>query len=377
MATLKRRLTFWGFSRSRKSSVTMEQIYEAVKKELESENQNLGYRKLTHVLLLKYKLHAKRYVWFFDSRHFLPFILDWIVESRDQVAEVLRSLDPVGVGLRKAGRLKRRIYYSPGPNDSWCFDGHDKLVKYYIAIHGCVDAWSGKWMWLNVFTSNHDPRVVALHYLRAVKLHGGTEIWFHQFTGLCWLINNLCSVFPLNTRTDCGTETIITAALQAGLHELYQTWIKSQQSHSFVPSTRNVKIESGWSRFLKAKGHALIDILDHGFHDSRFNPNNQLDKYWWGEHAWKRCIKISFRYIYLYVWMPLIQTVLDDFVTETNTKVLLQLLILNASMFSYSHAASPKPAFYLAMLQTFVMLLIKCMMLLIAAHLLMLKWLTR
>ena len=94
------------------------------------------------------------------------------------MAEVLRSLDPVGVGLRKARRLKRRIYYSPGPNDSWCFDGHDKLVKYYIAIHGCVDAWSGKWMWLNVFTSNHDPRIVALHYLRfrAVKLHGGTEI---------------------------------------------------------------------------------------------------------------------------------------------------------------------------------------------------------
>ena len=45
-------------------------------------------------------------------------------------AKLQRMLNPDGVLARKKGNLKRRVYYAAGPNEAWCYDGHDKLVKY-------------------------------------------------------------------------------------------------------------------------------------------------------------------------------------------------------------------------------------------------------
>jgi hypothetical protein len=53
------------------------------------------------------------------------------------VADALRELDPVGADMRKKRRVKRMIYYFAGPNQSWCFDGHDKMNKYGLPITGC------------------------------------------------------------------------------------------------------------------------------------------------------------------------------------------------------------------------------------------------
>lgn len=85
----------------------------------------------------------------------------------------MHAVDPNGMALRKKGKLKRRVYYSGGPNYQWCLDGHDKIIKFGIAIHGCIDAWSGKILWLEAFTGNHDPRLIAKYYLEAVMREKG------------------------------------------------------------------------------------------------------------------------------------------------------------------------------------------------------------
>lgn len=92
---------------------------------------------------------------------------------RDTVKDIMTTIDPEGYEFRRKRKLRRTVYYSGGPNDQWCFDGHDKIVKYGFAISGCVDAWSGKIIWLSVFTGNHDPRLIAKYYLEAIKEHGG------------------------------------------------------------------------------------------------------------------------------------------------------------------------------------------------------------
>lgn len=51
---------------------------------------------------------------------------------RDDVAQIMKELDPEGVERRKQHRLVRRKAYSLGPNDCWCYDGHDKLKKFGI-----------------------------------------------------------------------------------------------------------------------------------------------------------------------------------------------------------------------------------------------------
>ena len=81
----------------------------------------------------------------------------------------MKQIDPDGFERRKRERLRRRTAYSAGPNEIWSFDGHDKLsVAFGLAIHGCVDWYSGKFIWLNVFTTNHNPQYVAKLYLTEV-----------------------------------------------------------------------------------------------------------------------------------------------------------------------------------------------------------------
>lgn len=84
----------------------------------------------------------------------------------------MKDVDPVGLAQRRSGCLLRRVYYAAGPNDQWCYDGHDKLIKYGFAIHGCVCAYTGKIMWLHVGVSNHDPRIILQYYLQCVKEFG-------------------------------------------------------------------------------------------------------------------------------------------------------------------------------------------------------------
>ena len=56
--------------------------------------------------------------------------------SHEVVRLILQQLDPVGVVARQHHRMRRRTYYSQGPNDVWHVDGYDKLRPYGILISG-------------------------------------------------------------------------------------------------------------------------------------------------------------------------------------------------------------------------------------------------
>ena len=51
----------------------------------------------------------------------------------------------------------------------WHIDGHDKLKPYGISIHGCIDGYSRRIIWLEVAASNKIPELIAKHYLDAIK----------------------------------------------------------------------------------------------------------------------------------------------------------------------------------------------------------------
>ena len=81
----------------------------------------------------------------------------------------LFELDPQNVDKRRRRRLRRRKYHSLGPNFVWHIDGHDKLKPYGISIHGCIDGYSRRIIWLEVAASNKVPELIAKHYLDAIK----------------------------------------------------------------------------------------------------------------------------------------------------------------------------------------------------------------
>ena len=66
-------------------------------------------------------------------------------------------LDPEEVERRKRKFIKRRVYKSCGPMNTFHIDGNDKLKRSAFPSHGCIDGFSTKLMRLVVSTSNNDP----------------------------------------------------------------------------------------------------------------------------------------------------------------------------------------------------------------------------
>ena len=77
--------------------------------------------------------------------------------SRNVVLRMLKELDPVATEERRSRQLKRRRYKSCGTNDAWHVGGYDKLKPYELPIHGTVDGFSWKTLWLKVCKSNNNP----------------------------------------------------------------------------------------------------------------------------------------------------------------------------------------------------------------------------
>ena len=106
-----------------------------------------GYRAMWHTLRLHFGIQA----------------------SRRKVEGILQQIDLEGTALRKAHALRRRWYINPGQNFAWHVDGYDKLKPCGFPIHGAVDGFSRRVMWLKICSSNNDPCHVATLFYDCVK----------------------------------------------------------------------------------------------------------------------------------------------------------------------------------------------------------------
>lgn len=108
----------------------------------EKSGQCLGYRTIWKRLITNYGLVIQRY----------------------KVMELMRVIDPDRVERRKQKRLLRLQYAATGPNFVWHIDGYDKLKPFGFAIHGAIDGFSGRIMWLEVGPSNNSPKIVSRYF---------------------------------------------------------------------------------------------------------------------------------------------------------------------------------------------------------------------
>ena len=169
---------------------------------------------------------------------------------KEDVRLILSALDPDGSALRKARRLRRRTYSVKGPNYLWHLDGYDKIKPFGLCIHGCIDGFSRKLIWLNVYSTNNDPRIVAGYFYNAI-----------QETGGC----------PFNMRGDRGTENVIVKEMQSQLVQ--------QQGGKYMEgtSTANQRIECFWGHLRKQCCQLWIDIF-HMIQDNGDFTGDHLDK---------------------------------------------------------------------------------------------------
>ena len=73
-------------------------------------------------------------------RYAMGFLLDHGLRvQRERVKASLRRIDGLRHVLRNHAAIDRRVYVVPYPNYLWHIDGHHKLIRWGIVIHGGAD----------------------------------------------------------------------------------------------------------------------------------------------------------------------------------------------------------------------------------------------
>ena len=142
--------------------------------------------------------------------------------DRETVRRLVKGLDPEGVELRSRKRFERSKYVAAGPSFIRNLNGYDRLKPFGSCIHGAIDGYSRRILWLEDGPSNNDP-VITVQYFIA-----------RQFGGC-----------PRIVRGDCGTENIHVAAAHRFLRRNCQDRLAGAKSFMYgksVAITRELRL---------------------------------------------------------------------------------------------------------------------------------------
>lgn len=154
--------------------------------------------------------------------------------QRRRVRERLAKLDPQNTALRWGVLVSRRKYHVPWPNSLWHLDGHHSLIRWKLVIHGCIDGFSRRIMFLRCSSNNKAETVLEL-FINAVESDG-------------------CR-WPSRIRVDHGVENVqvCDAMVRA----------RGEGRGSFIagPSTHNQRIERLWRDVFRCVVHLYYYIV--------------------------------------------------------------------------------------------------------------------
>ena len=239
--TLDRRLRHFGV-RYIKRNTPVADVVNAVQMELQGVGQKLGYRNMNLKLRTEHN----------------------ICVPRKLVGEIMWELDPDGVQSRnvwKKKNLPKRPFLCDGPNWLFSLDGHDKMMGYQnstfsLAIYGCLDTFSRKIMFLNVWDGNSEPILIGKFYVMYL---------------------NKSKVLPNYLRIDKGTENDVMASIHAYLRSKYGDLDDPTDSVLYGPSTTN-KIERWWRDLHERMEKGLKVHLAKLLETHQYDPHNSRDR---------------------------------------------------------------------------------------------------
>ena len=150
-----------------------------------------------------------------------------LVIDKETVHCILKIVDLLGVELHLRHRLRHRQYRGKGPNYIWHVDGYDKLKPFGLCVHGCIDRYSQRILWVNVATTNNDPGIVAKYVLHCI-----------------------CSIegVPRIVCGDNGTENVTVAAIQRFFRREAVDAFAGDKSFIYGKSVSNQQIEAWWGQ---------------------------------------------------------------------------------------------------------------------------------
>ena len=129
--------------------------------------------------------------------------------QRRRIRESMARIDPHNTALRWGIAISRRKYQVPWPNSLWHLDGHHALIRWKMVIHGCVDGYSRRIMFLRCSANNLAETVLEL-----------------------FLDGNL---WPSRIRVDKGVENVLVCdAMIQARGEGRGSFIDSQPAHRTI-----------------------------------------------------------------------------------------------------------------------------------------------
>ena len=171
-----------------------------------------------------------------------------------KVRDTLLEVDPQGILNRSMRRpiIVRRRYSVPGTLALWHIDGNHKLIRWGFVIHGGIDGFSRKIMYLHSSTNNRADTVFRL-FLKATQEHG----------------------LPSRVRADQGTENVDVAKLMLS-HPL-----RGPNRKSFIAgkSCHNQRIERLWRDVFGSSLYKYYCVFWYLEDSGKFDINNEVHVY--------------------------------------------------------------------------------------------------
>ena len=106
-------------------------VNDIICNELSTTRSCLGYRQVSGFINFKHNLTV----------------------SEEQVRKCLKVVGPEGVKERWRKVIGSRIYEADGPGDVLHMEGNNELQRWGFAIHGCIDGFRRRILWLMVGTT--------------------------------------------------------------------------------------------------------------------------------------------------------------------------------------------------------------------------------
>ncbi len=179
--------------------------------------------------------------------------------QRQRIRESIGRVDPQNTVLRWGVVVSRRKYEVPWPNSLWHLDGHHALIRWKLVIHGCIDGYSRRIMFLECNANNYSETVLGL-FLDAVRMDG--NLW------------------PSRIRVDYGVENVqvCDAMIEA----------RGEGRGSFIagPSTHNQRIERLWREVFRCVCHLYYYIFYAMESTGVLDPDNNVT---FSHYTWYFC----------------------------------------------------------------------------------------
>ncbi|KAG2142829.1 uncharacterized protein EDB93DRAFT_1241501 [Suillus bovinus] len=180
-----------------------------------------------------------------------------IMVPRDLILRYMNLHHLDEVQRQKSRRLKRSTFWTAGLHDIWVFDQHDKWRCFQLFLHVGIEPFSGQILWLKIWWTNHNPRLICGWY--------------------CDMVQSL-GAMPLVTQSDLGTENNGIVNGHTMLRHLQDPGLARTLQHKFRGDHHNIKPEIFWSQLCHCWTLGFEDILDFGLSASIYNPDDALER---------------------------------------------------------------------------------------------------